>query len=66
MSPGERKNAGYSPARLSVSEIDSLLNIFNQLKDSTTIKWAIYAAGIGAVAETLHILWLAARYVFKF
>jgi hypothetical protein len=68
MSADRKDGKGYAPAgepRLTVSQYQSMGLFFKQLMDSP-LKWAIIAAGIGAVIEGLHVLWLAARYLGRF
>jgi hypothetical protein len=37
-----------------------------KLLEESGLKFWIIAAGIGAIIEGLHVLWLAARFYFKF
>jgi hypothetical protein len=61
------RGGGFGPARLTPKEFRDLANFFKDyLADNPVIRWSIVAAGIGAVIETLHIGWLALRYIFKF
>jgi hypothetical protein len=62
----ERRSGRCSSVRLTVAEFDSLMSVFKQLSDNTTIKWCIYAAGVAAVVDTLHVVWLVFRYTLKF
>lgn len=66
MSTSKRRSAGFNPpsepTRFSVDELSQLKKV---LSDSGLSKWII-AAGVGAILEGLHIIWLAARYIFKF
>lgn len=59
---------GYIPARPSGKPTKLTLDEFVQVKkifeDSKLAKWIILA-GIGALAELLHVVWLAIRYVWK-
>jgi hypothetical protein len=57
---------GQAGGQLSISDLERILTLFERLTNNPTIKWSIYAAGVGAVLETLHIIWLAARYLVKF
>jgi len=67
------KRSGYSgdkstvePTKLTLEEIDKFAGIIKRLLDDSGLKWAIIGAGVGGFAEVLHLIWLAARYVFKF
>jgi len=55
----------YSPG-LSISDFQKMSEIFKAWADGSNLKWWVIAAGIGAILEGLHILWLAVRYVFRF
>lgn len=58
---------GRNTAKLTVDEIDKFAQVIKKLVDSSPlIKWAIIAAGVGAIIDSVHILWLAARYVLRF
>lgn len=59
--------APYSPApRLSAVELGEFAEIFKKLVNDSGLKWWIIAAGIGAIIDAMHTLWLAARWAFKF
>jgi hypothetical protein len=62
----KRIGEGYSPARLTPDEFRQLSEIFKAWIDSSNLKWWIIAAGIGAILEGLHIIWLALRYILRF
>ncbi len=66
MSANRRRPAGFNqpsePTRFSVDDLSQLKQVLN---DSGLSKWII-AAGLGAILEGLHIIWLAARYLLKF
>jgi hypothetical protein len=51
---------------MTIDDFQQLGLFFDKLINSPSIRWSIIAAGAGAVVETLHIFWLAARYLFKF
>lgn len=52
------------PGKFTISEVIEFGNYFRQLLESTSLKWWIIAAGVGAIFETLHILWLAGVWVY--
>jgi hypothetical protein len=63
---GEKRiRSSYTPARMTVSEFEQFAEVIKKLVNDSGLKWWIIAAGIGAIAETLHILWLAASYLAK-
>jgi hypothetical protein len=63
---GARRNRPtYTPA-LTPDDFERWAKIIKQLVSDSGLKWWIIAAGVGAVVETLHIVWLAARYLLKF
>jgi hypothetical protein len=49
---------------LTANEFQQISEIFKAWVDSSNIKWAIIAAGVGAILESLHILWLAFWWIF--
>jgi len=70
VSPSKR-SSGYSPARpepsrLTFEEVAQFANLFRQMIEGSQLKWWIVAAGVGGLAETIHIAWLALRYIFRF
>jgi hypothetical protein len=54
------------PAKLTLEEFEKFAGIIKKLLSDSGLKWAIIGAGVGGIAETIHLVWLAARYVFKF
>lgn len=71
MSPSNKgKGSGGfdpAPARLTPEEFQSLGLFFKGLlNENPLIKASIIAAGVAGVLESLHIAWLAARYIWKF
>jgi hypothetical protein len=56
---GYRPTVPPEPPRLT---LDEFAQFKKMLEDSTLAKWII-AAGIGAIAETLHIVWLLYCYL---
>lgn len=62
----DNEQVGYTPAKpskLTPAEFRELGVFFKELIESTSLaKWVI-AAGVGAILEGLHILWLAARFL---
>jgi hypothetical protein len=69
MSAEKRDGKGYAaagqPPRLTLSEYQEIGQFFKQLIDSP-LRWAIIAAGVGAIVEGLHVFWLAVRYLGHF
>jgi hypothetical protein len=65
-SPKKRTQSSYTPARMTVGEFEQFADVIKKLVNDSGLKWWIIAAGIGAIAETLHILWLAIRYLKGF
>jgi hypothetical protein len=61
----KRRSTPYSPG-YSLDDFQKMSEIFKSWVDDTKLKWWIIAAGVGAILESLHIVWLAARYVFRF
>jgi hypothetical protein len=51
---------------MTVGEFEQFADVVKKLVNDSGLKWWIIAAGVGAIFETGHILWLAARYVFRF
>jgi hypothetical protein len=51
---------------MTVGEFEQFADVIKKLVNDSGLKWWIIAAGIGAIAETLHILWLAIRYLKGF
>jgi hypothetical protein len=68
----KKHSAAYNPAKepaYTLSEIQEAMKVYAAIRKFTESPWisrAIYAAGIGAVAEIIHFGWLAARYIWKF
>ncbi len=65
MSPN-RKSGGFSPTRLTFDEFQQFAKLFKQLIEGSHLKWWIILAGTGGLAEALHIVWLALRWIFRF
>jgi len=61
-----KRRTPYSPTSLSIDDFQKISEIFKAWIDSSNLKWWIIAAGVGAVLEALHIIWLAARYIIRF
>ncbi len=58
---------GYSPVRMTMTEFQDIAMFFKRfLAENPVLKVSIIAAGVGGVFETLHCLWLALRYIFRF
>jgi hypothetical protein len=71
MSNPSKEADGYTPSRprpsrFTFQEVEQFANLFAKMIEGSRLKWWIIAAGLGALAELLHILWLALRYVFRF
>jgi len=58
------KGLGYSNKENALNTKQA--NDFFALFERSSIKWVIYAAGIAAVLDILHTLFLAARFLFRF
>jgi hypothetical protein len=56
----------FEPTKLTFEEFEKFAGIIKKLLNDSGLKWAIIGAGVGGIAETIHLVWLAARYVFKF
>jgi hypothetical protein len=54
----------YSPAKPSKFTLADLQG-FKELIEASPLKWWVIAAGIGGGLEGLHILWLAARFLYR-
>jgi hypothetical protein len=57
---------GYRPAkppRLTPAEFQDLGHLFQKLSDSKPLRAWIVAAGIGAILEGVHVVWLAGRFL---
>ena len=65
---GSQRKSTYTPAptRMTIYDVQQLARLFKDLLDDSPLKWCIFAAGIAAVCDMCHLLWLAARFVFKF
>jgi hypothetical protein len=65
---GENKPGGYSPstrpARLTVDEYQRIGDSFKEWFEGTHLKWWIVAAGVGGIAELLHVLWDSLLWVY--
>jgi hypothetical protein len=72
MATAKKTEEGYhpgrpEPARMTAEEFQKIGNYFRDLlADNPFIKAMIIAAGIGGALEGAHIIWLFARYVFRF
>jgi hypothetical protein len=62
------KHSGFNPTpMMSIDDVERIGTFFKRLlADSPAIKWSIIAAGIAGVLESIHILWLALRYIKGF
>jgi hypothetical protein len=67
MSPNE-KGGSFSPsAKLTMDQWQEMALFFRDfLADKPVIKWSIIAAGIGGLFDTLHVIWEALRFIFRF
>jgi len=68
MSHNDKVGGSFSPsAKLTIDQWQQMALFFRDfLADKPVIKWSIIAAGVGGLAEALHTLWLAARFIFRF
>jgi len=68
MSPNDQPGGSFSPsARLTFSQYKEIALFFRDfLADKPLIKWSIILAGIGGLLDTVHVGWLALRYIFRF
>ena len=72
MSPRSSNKGGYAPApprepaTFTIAEMRELGDYFKSLFEDSPIRWVIYAAGIAAVLDILHITWLAVRFLYYF
>jgi hypothetical protein len=70
VSPENNKVPGgsFSPAaKLTWSQYQEIALFFRDfLADKPLIKWSIIAAGVGGLLDTLHVGWLALRFIFRF
>jgi len=65
--PGQEPSTPFTPVRMSVEEFQGIALFFKQfLAENPVLKASIIAAGVGGVFETLHCIWLALRYIFRF
>jgi hypothetical protein len=68
----KKPSAAFSPAverAYTLSELQETIRVFEAVKKFTESPWiarAVYAAGIGAIFEIVHLAWLAVRYLWKF
>jgi hypothetical protein len=65
----KKKGRGFEPAddpaRLTAAEFQELGFIFKRLFESKYLAPWVIAAGIGAILEGLHVVWLAIRYLLR-
>ncbi len=65
--PGQEPSTPFTPVRMSVAEFQDIAMFFKRfLQENPLLKASIIAAGVGGAFETLHVLWLALRYIFRF
>ncbi len=55
---------GYSPAKPSKFTLADFQG-FKELIEASPLKWWVIAAGIGGALDGLHVLWLAARFLYR-
>ena len=48
---------------MTLDDVERLLRIFEKY---SSLKWCVIAAGLAAVTDMGHIVWLASRYLLKF
>jgi hypothetical protein len=51
---------------MTIDDVQQLAHLFKDLLDDSPLKWCIIAAGLAAVCDMGHLVWLAARFIFKF
>lgn len=68
MSSDADEQSSYTPAkvpskssRLTLDEMKDVTEHFKKLFEDSSLAWWIRLAGLGAVAEALHIVWLLLR-----
>jgi hypothetical protein len=62
-----KKGGGFNPADtpvLSIPQMQDMIVFFKRVFEDSSLAWWIKLAGVGAAVEALHIVWLAARYIF--
>ena len=60
---GKGFEAASDPARLTAAEFQELGFFFKKLLENKYLAPWVIAAGIGAILEGLHVIWLAGRYL---
>ena len=61
------RGGSFHPTKIDIDEWKRISLFFRDfLADEPFIKYSIIAAGVAGVLESLHIVWLALRYVFRF
>jgi hypothetical protein len=68
MSPNDKVGGSFSPpAKLTWGQYQEMMLFFRDFfADKPVIKWSIILAGVGGLLESLHVVWLALRFVFRF
>jgi hypothetical protein len=63
---GSNKAGGYQPSRLTTDEFQRLAKLFKELlAENPLVRASIIAAGVGGAFGTLHVLWMAARFLVR-
>ena len=44
---------------MTIGDVKEMGSFFKELIESSHLKWWIIAAGVGGIAEALHVCWLA-------
>lgn len=61
---GKSEGGGYTPAKMTSDEFQKLGLFFKDLlAENPMLKAAIISAGVGGVFDSLHVLWLALKYL---
>lgn len=68
----QSKGTGFNPYRpptktkMTIEDFEQLAGVFKRLVDDSGLKWWIILAGMGALVDILHTIWLAIRYLKGF
>ena len=69
MSGKSKDHGGFNPApntAYTLEELARIQDFFTRLIKESNLRWAVVAAGIAAILEIIHLVWLASRYFLKF
>jgi len=61
---GSKKGGGggFAPPenpQLTLAQLQTIFDFFEKLRGSRRLKWWVIAAGLGAILDGLHVVWLA-------